>query len=162
MALENIPKEEMQKAEKNVSGDDVEIVTRMGVQLLMEGNGLDVIEKAIRQSKEPGLVVGQFFAQLIGQLAEKLAGEIDLDPRVFLAKGGFLENMLNFVEMKLKLPKEFSDEVWSEVVEVIKAAANNPADVNKPALGAPIQQQATPGVQAPEAPPQGMPPQGGM
>lgn len=159
MALENIPKEEEQQAQKQVSGDDVEIVTRMGIQLLMEGKGLEVIEKAVRQSKDPGLVVGQFFAQLIGQLAEKLAGEIDLDPRVFLAKGGFLENMLNFVEKKLGLPSEFSDQVWSEVVEVIKAAANNPADQNAPAPGAPIAQQASPGISPPQP---GMPPEGVM
>jgi len=150
MALESIPQAEKQEAQTEVSGDDVEIVTRMGIQLLMDGGGIDIIEKAIRQSKEPALVIGQFFAQLIGQLAEKLGGQIDLDPRVFLAKGGFLENMLNFVEKKLKLPTEFSDQVWTEVVEVIKAAANNPNDIRAPAPGAPIAEQASPGVAPPQ------------
>lgn len=153
MALEQISQQEQQEAQSEVSADDVEIVTRMGVKLLMEGDGLAVIERAIRQSQDPSQVIGQFLAQLIAQLAQQLAGQIDLDPRVFLAKGGFLENMLNFIENKLGLPADFSDQIWSEVVEVIKAAATNPNDINQPAPGAPIAQQASPGV---------APPMGGM
>lgn len=152
-AQEPITDEQKAQAQDEVSPEDVEIVTRMGIQLLMEGGGLENIERALRQSQDPGQVVGQFLAQLIAALVEQLGGQIDLDPRVFLAKGGFLENILDFIESKLGLPSEFSDQVWSEVVEVIKALANDPNDIRQAAPGAPPAQQAAPiGEPAPAAP----------
>lgn len=146
MALETTAQEGTENDQNTVSDEDVEIVTRMGIKLLMDGGAIKQIEQAIRQSEDPGQVVGQFLAQLIAQLAEQLQGQIDLDPRVFLAKGGFLENILNFIEDQLGLPEEFSDQVWGEVVEVIKALANDPAD----------QRPAPPGAQ-PGMPVGGMP-----
>lgn len=151
MALEKIGQQEKAQAENTVAEEDIEIATRLGIQLLMEGGGMQQIETAIRQSQEPAQFLGQFLAQLIAQLAEQLQGQVDLDPRAFLSKGGFLENILNFIEDQLGLPAEFSDQVWMEVVEVIKAAANNPNDIRPAAPGAPPAQQASP-----------MPAEGGM
>lgn len=128
MALDTMTQEGAENSQDTVSDEDVEIATRMGIKLLMDGGAIQQIETAIRQSEDPGQVVGQFLAQLIAQLAEQLQGQIDLDPRVFLAKGGFLENILNFIEDQLGLPEEFSEQVWGEVVEMIKALAMDPQD----------------------------------
>ncbi len=156
----------MSQGEQDISNtvdpDDIELVTRLGIQLLMQGGGINQIRQALDQSSDPGQVVGQFLAQLIAMLAEQLQGKIDLDPRVFLAKGGFLENILNFIEDQLGLPEEFSDQVWSEVVEVIKALAMNSQQAAQPGQGPAPQPGAQ---QAQPVPPQGPVPQqaaGGM
>lgn len=137
-----------------VSEDDVEILVRVGIQLLNQGGGLEVIKKAIDTSQDPGLVVGQFLAQLIGKMGEELGPKMDLDPRAFLAKGGFLEEILNYIEQQLGLPEEFSDQVYSECVEVIKAAAQDPEPPNQ-VMGGGVDAQRPP---APgPAPAQGAP-----
>lgn len=107
---------------REVPQDDLEIAFRMGVQLLNEG-GLDMLRKAINESTDPAVVIGQFLAQLMGQMAESLRDEVDLDPSVFLAKGGWLDMMLDYIETKLGYPEEFSDQIYSEVLEIVKAGA---------------------------------------
>lgn len=139
-------------AQDNVSGRDAEIAFRMGVKLMSEGKGLETIEAAINESQDPAQVIGQFLAQIITVLAEKLAGEINLDPRVFLAKGGWLELMLDYIEQKLGYPEEFSDQIFVQTVEVIKAAAMAPEQGGQP------QQQPM----AQGQPPQGGPAPGGL
>lgn len=137
----------MNMEKEQVSDRDAEIAFRMGVKLMGEGQGIQTIKAAIEESKDPAQVIGQFLAQIMGVLAEKLQGEINLDPRVFLAKGGWLELMLDYIESKLGYPEEFSDQIYMQTVEVIKAAAMNP-------------QQAQGGGQPPQGAP--MPPQGGQ
>ena len=107
---------------REVPQDDLEIAFRMGVQLLNEG-GLNMLNKAINESTDPAVVIGQFLAQLMGQMAESLRDEVDLDPSVFLAKGGWLDMMLDYIETKLGYPEEFSDQIYSEVLEIVKAGA---------------------------------------
>lgn len=122
-----------------ISGTDAEIAVRMAIKLLNEGNGLQVMKDAIDKSQDPAMVIGQFLAQLMGALGEQLAKEIGLDPRVFLAKGGFLEKILDYIEKKLGYPSEFSDQIYSQVLETIKAAAQQPPapnDVMQPQGGA--------------------------
>lgn len=150
MALDKLtPKEEAPEG-ATVSSEDVEIATRMGIKLLMEGGGMDVIKKAIEESEDPTQVLGQFFAQMTAQLAEQLRDTMGIDPKVFLAKNGFLENMLNFVEGKLGLPPEFSEQVGPQVLEIIKAAAMNPDAKRGPRA---VQGQPQPAGPAPMGPP---------
>lgn len=125
--------EESQGAE--VSGEDTEIAVRMSIQMLSEG-GLQVIEDALNKSQDPAMVVGQFLAQLMGALGEKLAQEINLDPRIFLAKGGWLDEMLDYIEKKLGYPEEFSDQIYAAVLETVKAAAMSPPAPNDVMQGA--------------------------
>ena len=106
-----------------VNSQDVELATRMGVKLLNEANGIAVIRQALDQSKDPAQVIGQFLAQMMGTMAEQLAQQLGVDPRVFLAKRGFLDNILNYIERKLGMPEEFSDQIYAQVLETIKAAA---------------------------------------
>lgn len=138
----------------NVSGEDVEIAFRMAVQMLNEGGGLDLIRKTINESNDPAQVIGQFLAQIMGQLAEQLQAEVGIDPRIFLAKDGWLDLMLDYIEDQLGYPPEFSDEVYTQVLDIIKAAAQSPQAPNNAAQGG-----APQGAPAPQ---QAMPPQGGM
>lgn len=109
-----------------VSSDDIELVTRLGIKILREGEGLKVIQDALTQSQDPGQVVGQFLTQMITQLAEQVSKQYGLDVRAFLAEGGFLENILDWMEDQLDLPEDFSDQVYNEVLEMMKAVAANP------------------------------------
>ncbi|MEG3035664.1 MAG: hypothetical protein RR877_09300 [Aurantimicrobium sp.] len=108
-----------------VSDDDVEIAVRMAVQMLDEG-GLKMMADAIDQSDDPAMVIGQILAQMIGQLAEELQNEYDIDPRIFLAKNGWLDTILDYIEHELNYPENFSDQIYQEVLEIIKAAASTP------------------------------------
>ena len=140
--------------------EDVELAVNFGIKLLNEGGGLDLIKKSINQSQDPAQVIGQFLAQIIAKLAEQMNQEYSIDPGIFLAKDGFLDYILNYIEQKLGYPAKFSDEIYNQVVEIIKAAAQGPAAPNGVMEGqpsAPSQQ----GVQAPTQP-QGQAPMGGM
>ena len=112
------------------NAEDLEIAVLMAEDMLANG-GMQVIKDAINQSQDPALVVGQFLGQLIGQLGEKLQQQFpDFDMRVFLAKGGWLEQILDYIETELGYPSEFSDQIYSEVLELIKAAASSPEAPN--------------------------------
>ena len=146
------------------SKDDVELAVMLGIELLTEGGALELIKKAIDQSQDPAQVVGQFMAQIVAQLAEVLAKEYSIDPGIFLAKDGFLEYILNYIEQKLGYPESFSDEIYTQVVEIIKAAAQGAPAPNGVMEGQPSapspQEGVTPG-QAPQ-PQGGMPQMGGV
>jgi len=120
-----------QMGDAPVPDDDIELLVRTGIKLLNEGGGLDVIKQALDTSQDPGQVVGQFMAQLIMKMGEDLVEQLQLDPRAFLAKGGFLEELLDYIEQKLGLPSDFSDQVYAECVEMIKAVVNKPEPPNE-------------------------------
>lgn len=105
--------------------NDAEIASMMGMAML-DGGGLEVIDKALKSSQDPGQVVGQFLAQMVGQLAEFTQANMGIAPDVYLQPDGFLDQILDYIERKLNLPKEFSDQVYGETLEVIKAAAADP------------------------------------
>lgn len=109
---------------------DIELAFRMGVKLMNEGNGLDIIRQAVNSSNDPAQVIGQFLAQIMSQLATALGQNYKIDPRIFLCKGGWLEHMLDYIEQQLHLPKNFSDQMFAQTVEVIKAAAQRPPAPN--------------------------------
>lgn len=110
---------------KVVDDRDVEIAFRMAVQLLNEG-GMDVIKQAINQSQDPAQVIGQMLAQIMATLAQKLQEQIEIDPSIFLAQGGWLDLVLDYIEKKLGYPSNFSDQIYTQVVEIIKAASKGP------------------------------------
>lgn len=101
----------------------VELAVRMTVKMLDEGGGMKVIGDALKQSRDPAQVVGQFLAQIVGQLAEQLQKQFNIDPAIFLTKGGWLDKILDYIESQLGLPSEFSDQVYGNVLETVKAAA---------------------------------------
>lgn len=102
---------------------DLEIAVKLSEKMLMEGGGIKVIADALRTSQSPSQVVGQFFAQMFAQMQESFPQGMEISPNVWLAKGGVLEQLLDFLETKLGLPKDFSDKIYNDTLEVIKAAA---------------------------------------
>lgn len=119
------PLEQQQQPQQDkVRKEDVEIITRLGIKLLANG-GLDQIKAALKQSDDPAQVIGTFIAQMMAKILEEVSSQIDIDPRAFLANGGFLDAILDYIETKLGYPEEFSDQIYQQVVETIKAAATN-------------------------------------
>lgn len=116
--------DEVEEEEEDEGTSDAELVTMMGFAALDAG-GLDVIKKGLESSQNPAQVVGQFLAQTLLQMAEFTQKSLKIDPGVYMADGGFLEQMLDYIERKLGLPPEFSDEVYGEAMETIKAVANS-------------------------------------
>lgn len=141
---------------KTYDQKDLEIAVRMGIKLIKEGNGLQLIADGINKSKDPAAVVGQFLAQLMGKLAEELRDKYGVDPGVFVAKNGWLETILDWIEGELGYPSDFSDKIYMQTMEVIKAAAMQPPPANEEMGGQNVQPPAGP----PD--PSAMPPQGGM
>lgn len=137
------------KKVKSEVSDDSQLVSMMGMAMLDNG-GLQTIQQALQSSQDPGQVVGQFLAQLIGQMAEFTAATLQIDPAVYTEPNGFLDQILDYIERKLQLPPEFSDQVYGDTLEVIKAAAANPGQAQQ---GAP--QQAGPQQAGPQQAPQG-------
>lgn len=113
-----------------VDAQDVELAVRLTIQMLNEGGGLQVIRQAINESQDPAQVIGQLLANIAGKLAEKLRDEYQIDPRIFLAKGGWLEKVLDYIEQKLGYPSDFSNKIYAQTLEVIKAAAHGPQAPN--------------------------------
>jgi hypothetical protein len=147
-----------------VSDDDVEIAVRMAVQMLDEG-GLKMMSDAIDQSNDPAMVIGQILAQMIGQLAEELNKEYNIDPRIFLAKNGWLDTILDYIEHELNYPENFSDQIYQEVLEIIKAAASSPDapnDVTGEEGSMPDQAAMPAQAEQPPQPGMGQPPIPGM
>lgn len=103
--------------------DDTRTVVLMGKAMLKQG-GLDVIKKALAQSRDKAQVIGTFLAQMTGQMAEMTAEE-GIDPAIYAQPGGFIEQILDYIEIQLGLPKDFSDQVYNETLETIKAASMN-------------------------------------
>lgn len=113
-----------------VSSQDVELAVRMTIKALKDGGGLDVIRNAVNQSQDPAQVIGQMLATIAAKLGEKLQQEYDVDPRIFLAKGGWLEKVLDWIEKQLGYPSDFSNQIYMQVLETIKAAAQRPEAPN--------------------------------
>jgi hypothetical protein len=99
-----------------------ELVSMMGMAMLDNG-GLQTIQQALQSSQDPGQVVGQFIAQMVGQLAESTQEQFGIDPAVYGEEDGFIDQILNYIETQLSLPPAFSDQVYGEVLEIMKAAS---------------------------------------
>lgn len=103
MALE----EEM--VQENSLGDeeetDLEIMVNLAEDMIDE-SGAQVIEQAMA-SKDPGTIIGQFLMQLGSQLAEQVPFEIS--PRVMLAKGGWVEQVSDYLQEEYDVPTKIMD-----------------------------------------------------
>ena len=162
-SLDSMPSQENGK---KYSAKDVELAVRLGIKFIKEGGGLKIIADGINKSKDPARVVGQFLAQVMGKLAESLRSEYGIDPGIFLAKDGWLDTILNWIEGELGYPEDFSDKIYMQTLETIKAAAMEPPPANDEMGGqvvVPTKDAMGEQPQAPTSPqPQMAPEQGGM
>lgn len=128
--MEQVPQGEQQDGGQKAPPPDeqqTELVTRLCIKAIDDGGALDTLEKAVRTSDNLAVVFGQFIVQLIGNVMDQLAGKFDIDPAIFLhPKEGVVIHILDYLEHKLGLPDEFSDQVWPQILEMIKGLAQNP------------------------------------
>lgn len=124
---------------------DLEIAVMIG-QNMMDDGGFDVIEQAIEQSSDPAQVIGQFLVQLIQKLAEAFPEDMKLSPRIYLAKNGFVEQMMDILIDEFDLDIKTADRAEIYVAQMAQELAKS------------LSQQ-----QAPHGQPSGQPPlpQGG-
>ena len=123
--------------EVEVDPDLVDTLYLMSVDMIKESGVLEKLGPALQQSADPAQVVGQFLVQLIGHLADVASEQFNFDPRVFLARDGWLDRTLEFIEDELGLPEEFSDQVKDTVLEMIKALAQGEKQPQQPAQAQP-------------------------
>jgi hypothetical protein len=135
-SLDNVEPKAEKKGDMRGIDPDAKLVSMMGMAMLDKG-GLQTIEQALNTSQDPVQVVAQFVAQMAGRLAEYTAKEMGIDPAVYAKPNGFLDQILNYIEKKLGLPEEFSDQVYGETLEVMKAAAASPQQAGPAQAGPP-------------------------
>lgn len=139
MALEDKMKEAEQTGSLNEEEEaDLRVMVNMAEDMIDEG-GIDVIEQA-RGSSDPGQVIGQFLMQLGSQLGEQLPFEIS--PRIMLAKGGWLEQVSDYLQDEYDIPKKDMDRAEIYVASSAQSMSQ----------GQQAAQQGAPAQQAPAMP----------
>lgn len=105
---EQLVQEEAQTNQLNDSEEqDLSIAVNLAKNLI-DDEGINLIKSA-EQSKDQGQVIGQFLFQMGSQLAEKLSGMVDLSPRIFLAEGGWVEQVSDYLQEEYGVPKNIMD-----------------------------------------------------
>lgn len=150
----------------DIEESDLEIAVHMSKQLLLQGGGLQAIQKAVSGTADPAQVISKFLVQLLLKVKDAVAKEgVELSPAIVLGRGGWVEQMLDLIETELKLPPEWSVEILDDIIETFKALAQSPqqgaAPQGVPApQGQPPQAAAPPGVPAPQPAPVQLPKRG--
>lgn len=159
MALEEQLTKEAPSQEE---GGDEELDLQISVLLakhLLEDGGFDVIEKAVDSSSDPGQVVGQFLMQLGTQMHENLPEGVTLSPTIMLARGGWLEQVSDFIQQELGVKKEIMDkaEIYvASTAQQMAQGAQQQGDPNAPPVA------PGPNAAPPQAAPAGPMPMEGM
>lgn len=115
MALEDevvAPEAEPSAADTSVMPPEEETDLRIGVMLaqkMIDEGGIDVIEEAIKTSKDPGQVVGQFLMQMVVQMAESMPREMQLSPRIYFAHGGWVEQVSDYLQEEYGIDQKIMD-----------------------------------------------------
>lgn len=143
MALEEKLKEQPEESKGNMTDDeeqDLEIAVLLGKKLI-DGGGSEVIAAA-QKSSDPAQVIGQFLMQLGSQLVEKMPADMKPSPKIFLASGGWLEQMSDFLQEEYDISREVMDRAEIYVAQAAqgmaqaKQGASAPAGEAAPAAGA--------------------------
>lgn len=151
MALEDTVQKEAPADSSRLTEEeekDLSIVVILAENLIDDG-GIEVIDQALAESKDPAQVIGQFLMQMVSQMSEQFPAEFSISPRVFLAEGGWVEQISDYLQEEYDVPREVMDRAEMFIA----------AQADSMAQGA-VQQDAA----QPEAPavPQPAMPQGGM
>lgn len=154
MALEEqmAPKEQAQQPNNlEQMTDEEEQDLQLAVLLterMLRDDGFSVIEQALETSNDPAQVIGQFLLQMIKQIDETMPNDAKLSKRIWLAKGGWLEQIMDLIIDEFQLDYAIADKAEVYVAET----ATQMAKAGK-AGGTPAPQPGT----APPALPQGVP-----
>lgn len=143
MALEDQIKEAPQE-DPNALSEEEEVDTDIAVTLakdLIDQGGYEVIEQAIEQSSDPAQVIGQFLLQLGDELGTQFPEQAKLSPRIWLAQGGVLEQVSDYLQEEYDVEKEVMDRAEVYVASTItdmaasQESAPQPVEQGAPAPG---------------------------
>lgn len=108
---------------------DLSIAVNLAKDLIDQG-GFDVIEQALA-TKDPGQIIGQFLMQMVSQMGEQLPQDVTLDPSIFFAVGGWIEQISDYLQEEYDVPKEVMDRaeiyIGTAAQEMSKGQAAQPA-----------------------------------
>lgn len=118
---------------------DLELAMLLSMKLIDEG-GLEVIDSAIAESKDPGQVIGQFLMQLVSQLGES----VQFSPRIWLAKDGWVEQISDYLQEEYDVPRDVMDRaemyIGSTSQKMAQGGAQDPSAGAPPAAPQPAPQ----------------------
>lgn len=135
--------------------DHVELVVRLCIKAIQDSDVLDTLEEAVRTSKDLATVFGRFLVQMMGGVLEQIGDRYDMSPNIFLhPRDGVVVVLLDWLEEQLGLPPEFSDQVWPEILEMVKGLAQGQQSAGaqqapQPSGGNPVPGASGPGVLPP-------------
>jgi len=134
--------------------DDVRIIVALAENMI-DDKGKDIIASALN-SKDPGQVIGAFLIQLANFITQNLPEGVTVSPRIWLARGGVLEQVSDYIQENIKVDKAIMDRAEEFVAATLQQQANQQQQQQPPAQ--PDASQGMPPAQ------QGAPtlPQGGM
>jgi len=137
MALEDKVKEQQDNSQlTDAEENELDIMVKLAQNMIDEG-GIDVIEQA-RGSSDPGQVIGQFLMQLGSQLGEQLP--FDISPRIMLARGGWLEEISDYLQDEYDIPKKDMDRAEIFVASSAQGMAQGQQAQQAAPQGAPVQE----------------------
>lgn len=122
---------------------------------MIDSGGIDVINQAVEQSRDPAQVIGQFLMQLASQLDESLPEQAKLSKNIFLVRGGWVEQMSDYLQEEYGISREIMDK--AEIY--IGSTAQQMAAQKAPPPGASAAAVASPAAEVAAGPvlPQGGP-----
>lgn len=87
--------------------EDLSIVVNLAKDLIDDG-GYEIIEQAL-DTKDPGQIIGQFMMQMVAQMTEQFPDGVEIDPAVYLAEGGWVEQVSDYLQEEYDVPREVMD-----------------------------------------------------
>lgn len=121
---------------------DLSIAVNIAKNLIDDG-GWELIEQAL-ESNDPGQIIGQFLMQLVAQMTENLPEGVDIDPAIYLAIGGWVEQISDYLQEEYDVPKEVMDRaemyIGTASQQMLQGQQQQQAQMEQ---AAPMPQQAT-------------------
>lgn len=143
MALDEELEKENKNPEELTEEEEAELSIMVNIAKdMIDDAGYQIIQQAL-ESKDPGVVIGQFIMLLGSQLSEKLP--FDPSPRIMLAEGGWVEQISDYLQEEYDVPKKVMDRAEIFVGSSAYAMAQG-SQQQSPQQGAsaPAQQAAPP------------------
>jgi len=125
MALQDEMTREEAPNEENLQRD-LNIAVLLAQNLIDDG-GIDVITQAVEQSRDPAQVIGQFLMQLASQMEEMLPEHLQLDKQIFLAPGGWVEQISDYLQEQYGISREIMDRAEIYIGTTAQAMAEQKA-----------------------------------
>lgn len=116
--------------------NDLRIAVGIAQDLIDQG-GIDAIDAAVKSSKDPGQVVGQFLMQLASEISRNLPEGMVLSPRIWLAEGGALEQVSDYLQDEYDLDEEIMNRAEMFVASAIQQKAQQEQQAAAPAAPVP-------------------------